>query len=249
MLKLISCATGLVLLAGASTAQMFDNLSETDRAALHSEIRNYLLANPDIVFDLVDLVKEQEAEQRAKADLLLVAEHADDIFEDGYSFVGGNPEGSVTMVEFIDYQCSYCKRAHSEVKSLIAADGDIRYVVKELPILGPASLLAARASTAVLMTQGADIYEAFNDTLMGFQGQLNEPIIKGLARRSGVDVDLMLATMDSEDVTERLADTRRLADTLEISGTPAFVLGTRMIRGYVQQDTMTAVVAAERKGL
>ena len=94
----------------------------------------------------------------------------DAIFDDGFSFVGGNPEGSVTIVEFLDYQCGFCRRAHPEVRELIAADGDIRWIVKEMPILGPGSELAARAAVATLIAEGPEAYAALHDRLMRLEG-------------------------------------------------------------------------------
>ena len=111
--------------------------------------------------------------------------HADAIFDDGFSFVGGNPEGGVTVVEFLDYQCGFCRRAHPDVAELIASDGDIRWIVKELPILGPGSELAARAAVATLIAEGPERYAALNDRLMRLEGQVDDASLDGALTETG----------------------------------------------------------------
>jgi protein-disulfide isomerase len=229
--------------AGKDDAPAMD---DADRAALHAEIRAYLLANPEILVEMYALLEEKQQAATAQNDSALVEEHAAAIFDDGFSFVGGNPDGDVTLVEFLDYQCGFCRRAHPELAELIETDGNIRWVVKEFPILGPNSELAARAASATLIAEGGEAYARLNDAMMRHDGPVTDAVLDGLLTEAGADPAEIRATMDAPDITERLTETRALAETLGISGTPTFVLGSRMIRGYVSAEQMLAMIEEER---
>ncbi|MEO0389118.1 MAG: DsbA family protein [Pseudomonadota bacterium] len=160
-----------------------------------------------------------------------------------------NTVGTLTIVEFIDYQCTYCKRAHPEVTALVAADTDIRYVVKELPLLGPASTAAARVAMAVQDVHGAEIYAGFSDAMMRHPERLTEPTILTLLETAGADAPAVLARARSSEVTAQLNATRALANAIGLTGTPTFVMGDRMVRGFLPRAEMEAVVAEAKAGL
>jgi protein-disulfide isomerase len=223
-------------------------LTEAERAAIHAEVRAYLIENPEILMEMVAILEGRQQTAQAEGDRALVAQHADAIFSDGYSFVGGNPEGSITIVEFVDYQCGFCRRAHPEVTAMLADDGDIRRVVKEFPILGPGSELAARAAVATLIAAGPESYERLNHALMGLDGPVTETSLDATMRTVGLDPATIRKGMQAPEVTRRLAETRDLAQALGIEGTPAFVVGTDMLRGYVPRAEIEAMVAALRAG-
>ncbi|MEO0913106.1 MAG: DsbA family protein [Pseudomonadota bacterium] len=237
-----------VTVLSLSTLHAETPLSADEKAAIHAEIRAYLLENPEILREAMAVLEEREAEAAAEADIALVQEHRAALLGDGFSYIGGNPEGDVTLIEFVDYQCGFCKRAHPEVQALIAADPNIRYIVKELPILGPASMAAARAALAVLDLQGDAAYARFSDALMRHEGQLTPGVITALADEAGADVDEMMALADSDAITNRLNETRALASAIKLSGTPTFVLGDRILRGYLPLQDMQAIVAETREG-
>ena len=135
----------LALIAAlASPAAAFDisSMSEAERAAFRAEVRAYLLENPEVLSEAIEVLQQRQAEEAASQDLNLVKANQQDLFQDSHSYVGGNPEGDITVVEFIDYRCGYCRKAHTEVGQLIESDGDIRYIVKEFPILGDQSVIA-----------------------------------------------------------------------------------------------------------
>ena len=221
MLKHFGAALILTGFATAATpADLFQDLSDTDREALHAEIRSYLLQNPGILEEMVALLQSEREAAEADRDRELLLSNLDQLRDDGVSAVLGNPEGDVTIVEFLDYQCSYCKRAHPEIAELLSTDGDIRLIRKEFPILGPASLEASKAAMAVLLNDGTDVYASFSDALMSFDGQLNAAAIEGIARKSGVDVATMKITAESPQVMESIEANRLLGQTLQITGTP-----------------------------
>ncbi len=163
--------------------------------------------------------------------------------QDPDSPVMGNPEGDVAIVEFFDYKCPYCQRVAGTLKDVIAADGKIRLVMKEFPILGPQSIKAARAALAVAR-QGK--YEEFHWALMTEPGDMSDPHIRQVARTVGVDVDRMMADMESPEIQAMIARNHDLAQTLQITGTPAFVIGDTLVPGAVDRKTIERLVARAR---
>ncbi len=233
-------------LALPAAAMDLKALTDEERAQFRAEVRAYLMDNPEVIMEAVDLLQSREAEQQAQADLNLVSDNAEAIFNDGYSWVGGNPEGDITLVEFLDYRCGYCKRAHGEVAKLLESDGNIRLIVKELPILGEQSVLASRFAVATKQIAGDDSYKALNDALMSFQGDITLPALRRLASTFGLDADAIVAQIDSDAVTREIAQTRALAQRLNISGTPTFVMQDEMLRGYLPYDQMRALIDEKR---
>jgi protein-disulfide isomerase len=240
-------ALALMLAAPFAAAQEQSSpFTEGERAALRAEIRAYLLEHPEL---LLEVLRELEARQQAETaanDRALIAANADAIFDDGFSQVAGNPEGGLTVVEFFDYQCGYCRRAHPELTALMASDGDIRLIVKEMPILGPGSELASRAALATLIAAGPEAYAALHDRLLRLGGEVTDARLDALLTELGHDPAAIRAGMHDPEVDRRLAETRALAETLAISGTPTFVLGDRMLRGYLPPEAMQALLAEVR---
>lgn len=240
-------ATALAgMLALPASAMDLQALTDEERALFRAEVRAYLLENPEVIMEAVEKLQNREAEAAAQADLSLVADNADAIFNDGFSWVGGNPDGDITLVEFLDYRCGYCKRAHSEVAQLLETDGNIRLIVKEFPILGEESVLASRFAIATRQIAGDDSYKALHDALMEYRGEVNLPALRRLASTFGLDADAIEARMDDDNVTREIAETRALAQRLQITGTPTFVLEDEMLRGYLPYDQMELLVADKR---
>jgi len=233
-----------VLFSFALPAMAFelDQMSNTERDMFRAEIRAYLLENPEVIMEAVDVLKSRQARQDAENDRLLVKANVEALFRDGYSWVGGNPEGDITLVEFMDYQCGYCRKAFDEVNELINSDGNIRFIVKEFPILGPQSTLSARFAVATQLLEGDAAYEAIHTALMTYNGEVNEVSLTRLAEPLGLAADKILAHMDSEDVSRILAENRALGTQMGISGTPSFVMQDQMLRGYVPLIGMRQIV-------
>jgi len=236
-------AAGLALPANAMD---LTELTDAERAQFRAEVRAYLMDNPEVIMEAVALLQNREAEAQARADDNLVSDNAAAIFDDGYSWVGGNPDGDITLVEFLDYRCGYCKRAHGEVAKLLETDGNIRLIVKELPILGDQSVLASRFAIATKQIAGDDSYKAVNDALMAYNGDVTLPALRRLASTFGLDMDAIEVRMDSDEVTMEIAQTRALAQQLSISGTPTFVMHDELLRGYLPFDQMMALVDEKR---
>ncbi len=240
---------GLSLISTSAQALDLNALSEAEKAEFGAQVREYLLENPEVIIEAINILEQRNAATQEQADRDLVASNADELFNDGYSWVGGNPEGDITLVEFMDYRCGYCRRAVPEVASLLAEDGNIRLVIKEFPILGDASVLSSRFAVATKHVAGNDAYKQVHDALMEFSGEPSEVTLRRISDGLGLDSDAIIAAMDSNQVTEEITRTRALAQRMQISGTPSFVLGTEMLRGFLPADQMQQIangIRAER---
>jgi len=239
--------TALALLAGQAQASDLTAMSDEDRAAFRNEVREYLMEHPEIILEAVNALEQRQAEAAAKADVDMVEANREAIFNDGYSWVGGNPEGDITLVEFMDYRCGYCRKAVPEIAELLKSDGNIRLIVKEFPILGEASVASSRFAIATRLVAGPEAYGQVHDALMEMQGDVSNVVLSRLAEGLGLDADAILAKMNSEEVDEELRKNHMLAQRLQISGTPTFVLQNEMLRGYLPAAQMARIVAEKRK--
>lgn len=214
------------------------------RQEIETVIREYLHAHPEIVVEALREMerRSQEVQRRQRAEA--VRAHLTELTQDAGSPVGGNPNGSVTIVEFFDYQCGYCKREAVEIRKLLQADPDIRLVYKELPILGPVSAFAARAALAA-RSQGK--YEALHAALMATNERLTEQLVLQVAARSGVDMARLEKDMDDPSVAAALERNFELSRKLNIQGTPALIVGTEFVPGAANLDTLKELVARARK--
>ncbi|MCC5983263.1 MAG: DsbA family protein [Rhodobacteraceae bacterium] len=206
-----------------------------------AQVRAYLLDNPAVIFEAVSEFERQTAATEADMDRDLIEVNSEALFHSPHDWVGGNPEGDITLVEFLDYRCVYCRRAHPELEALLAADDDIRFVIKEFPILGPDSETASRFAIAVLQLEGPEAYKAAHDALIELEGAPDAFALEEIAESLGADFDAIEAHMSSDAVSEVLTENRLLAQRLRISGTPTFVMETEMVRGFVPADRLLAL--------
>ncbi len=237
---------GLSLVAGPAQALDLSAMSEAEKAEFGAQVREYLLENPGVIIEAINILEQENAAAEALADKELVAANADELFNDGYSWVGGNPEGDITLVEFMDYRCGYCRRAVPEVETLLNEDGNIRLVIKEFPILGDASVMSSRFAVATKHVAGDDAYKQVHDALLEFTGEPSEVTLRRISDGLGLDSDAIIAAMDSDQVTDEITQTRALAQRMQISGTPSFVLGTEMLRGFLPADQMLQIANGVR---
>lgn len=222
------------------------NMTDSERDVFQAEIRDYLLQNPEVLMEAIAVLEKREAAAETVNDATLVLQNADEIFNDGVSYVGGNPDGDVTIVEFSDYRCPYCKKARPEVAELVASDGNIKIIYKEFPILGADSATAAKFAVAIQMLSGPKEYLAASQALMKMRGAPSDEALKHIADDIGLDSAAVMQKMQSPEVAQLLQANRALGQKLKISGTPTFVVGSQMVRGYLPADTMREIVAQER---
>jgi protein-disulfide isomerase len=214
------------------------------RKAVEEIIHDYLTKNPDLMLDVLQAAQDKlKGESREKAAAALV-EHRRELLEDPDTPVGGNPKGDVSLVEFFDYRCPYCKQVVPAIDALLAKDKQLRFVYKEFPVLGPDSVHAARAALAS-RKQGK--YEAMHRALMAVKGQIDEPAIMKIAASVGLDVERLKADMAAPEIDRALKANIKLAETLDIRGTPGFVIGDEIVPGAVSLDTLKQLVDAARQ--
>lgn len=242
---LLSIAAAGALALPAHAFDM-DAMTDAEREAFRAEVRSYLLENPEVLMEAIAVLEQRQAEQQVDADRALVADNAEALFDDPASWVGGNLDGDVTVVEFIDYRCSFCRRAHPEVEELINGDGNIRFIVKEYPILGDESVAASHFAIATRMVAGDEAYKAVHDALITARGGMNDFTFERIAEDLGLDADAILAEMENPEIEAIIQANYALARQLNISGTPTFVFGTELVRGYVPLDGMMGIVGALR---
>lgn len=216
-----------------------------DRAAVEGIVRDYLVANPELIETMqAALETKREAEQK-KAAMAAIAESGDAIFKDAADPVIGNPNGSVTVVEFFDYNCGYCKRALEDMNAMVKADPDLRFVLKEFPILGPDSQKAAVVAAA-FNTIHPEKYGEFHQALMGTPGRATEDAAIKAAVALGADETALREKMKDPAIPASFARTYELANRLAITGTPSYVVGDEMIFGALGQEVLTEKVANVR---
>ncbi len=229
-----------------ATPMWAEAMTEAERSAFREEVKAYLLENPEVIMEAMQVLQARQDAAKVDQDLALVAGNKDALMNDGVSWVGGNPNGDVTIVEFTDYRCGYCRKAFSEIEDLIKADGNIRFVVKEFPILGDASIISSRFAIAVLQLHGGDAYKRAHDGLITLRGEPDDATLSALATDLGLDPAPILARMSAPEVEAVIAANHALGDALQISGTPTFVVGDQMLRGYLPLEDMQNVVAGAR---
>ena len=216
-----------------------------DQAELGKSIRAYLLANPEV---LVDAMQELERKQDSQRDAVAqkgVSENQAELYRDPDSPVGGNPNGDVVIVEFNDYQCPYCKRAYVAVKAVTKADGNVKIIHKDLPILGEASKIAALAALAsVKQRKHAELHAA----LMENNARLDRGKILEIAGSVGLDVAQLERDMQDPGLQRIIDRNMAIASALGVRGTPAFVIGNQFVPGAVDAEALKQLIADARKG-
>lgn len=246
--RLAVIATLAALATAPAQAQGTDleSLSEAERDAFRAEVRAYLLDNPEVLMEAFSVLEQREAMAEAERDAMAVAANSDLIFNSAFDWVGGNPDGDITIVEFFDYRCGYCRRVHPEVATLLETDGNIRYIAKEFPILGEQSLLSSRFAIATRIAHGDDAYGEMNDALMTMRADMTELSLSQLAMELGLDPEPILDAMDDPLVQTTIEVNHSLAQRLGITGTPTFVFGDQMVRGAIGLQDMAMMVDTMR---
>jgi len=200
--------------------------------------------NPQIIMEAVQILEAERAASQAQAQSEVLDNQRQLLERDPNAPVLGNPDGDVTVIEFFDYNCPYCKRAMAEVQGLLEGDDNIRLVYREWPILGDGSVFAAKAALAS-REQGK--YETFHWALMGMQGRAEEASVMRIAKEVGLDIDRLRADMETPEIQEHIATSMRLTQALGFNGTPSFVIGDELVPGFVEEDQLRALVDKVRE--
>jgi len=219
-------------------------ITPEQRKAIEAIIHDYLMQNPDV---LIDALREAEAKANSEADVKatqVLRDRRHEVFDDPATPVGGNPKGDVTVVEFFDYRCPYCKQVHPAIQKLLDQDPKLRFVYKEFPVLGEQSDIAAHAALAARL-QGR--YEPFHNAMMAAKGQITEELVYRIAGSIGLDVDRLKRDMTDPEIDRALSANRSLAKALDLRGTPGFIIGDHIVPGAIDLDALKTMVADARK--
>lgn len=228
----------------SSGARAADNFSATQTDAIGQIVREYLLKNPQVVREaLIELDRREKMEQ-ADRQKLAVTDNKEKIFNSPTDFVAGNPKGDVTLVEFFDYNCGFCKRALSDLNRLIKEDPNLRVVFKEFPVLSRGSAEAARFSLAA---GKLGKYWDFHRNLLAARGAINGQRAIQVAEKLGLDVDKMKREAGKAETAKVISDAFHLATALGINGTPSYVVGDQVIVGAVGYNELKTKIAEARK--
>lgn len=249
-------ATGALLVAFAialgalfapfGAAQAADaRFNAKDREAIEQIVREYLIENPEVLMEALRVLEKRDQEATLAETRAAIEKRHKDIYNDPGDFVAGNPEGDVTIVEFFDYQCGYCKRSFEPLMDFVKADGNVRLILKEFPILGPASLEASKAAVAA-KKQG--LYFEMHQALYEHKGQLDSDAILEVAKSVGLDVARLRKDMEDPAIVEMVSRHYDLAEALGVDGTPAFIVGGELYPGAADEARLTEMVKAARGG-
>jgi protein-disulfide isomerase len=239
--RLAACAAALLALAPAALAE--GSFNDGQKKEIGEIVREYLLENPDVLLEVSRALeaKQQQQEQEQRASVL--QSNADLIFRSPADFVAGNPKGDVTMVEFFDYNCGWCKKGFPEVVNLMEKDKNLRVVLKEFPIFGGDSDYAAMAALAA---KKQNKYWELHQAMLSHEGKVTKESVDEIAAKLGIDVAKLKEDMKDPAIDKELADTRALAQQLAINGTPAFIIDDKVSPGYLPADGLTAMIEEVR---
>ena len=239
-------AAGLTFgLAHSAAAQEDQALSQKQVEAVRKVIKDYLMEHPEVIHEAIEALRvkmQLDAEADAKK---AITSYKDELFDGKDDPVAGNPKGDVVLVEFFDYNCSYCKQSMDALFDSVKADGKVKVVFKEFPILTEDSETAARAALAA-RKQGK--YEETHRAFMKYRGRLDEKQLFRLAGDAGVNVEQMKKDMGSPEIDKQLSRNQEIAHALQINGTPSFVIGNRILSQALDQQEFKQLFDATRKG-
>lgn len=215
-----------------------------DKKRIEKIIREYLINNPEVLEEAIRALQAKREAMRLAAARTSIQKNRKQIYADPEDPVGGNPNGDVTIVEFFDYRCGYCKRVAPVVEAALAKDKKIRLVYKEFPVLGPNSVLAARAALA---SRAQGKYLVFHKALIKAKISYDEASIMKIATAVGIDTARLKKDMQAPDIQAYIVKTRALARSLGIRGTPAFVVGDQMFPGALTSAQLTRMIQQARR--
>jgi protein-disulfide isomerase len=240
-----SLVAGAMLCAPPASAQTF---SDDQRHEIEGVIKDYLIKHPEILQEaMAALDKKQQEAEAEKARTTIKANNAT-LFNSPHQVVLGNPQGDVTMVEFFDYNCGYCKRALPDMMTLLKTDPNIKFVLKEFPVLGEGSVDAAHVAVAVRMQDPTGKkYIEFHQKLLGSRGPADKARALAVAKEVGFDMARIEKDMASGEVKATIDENMKLADALGVNGTPSYVVGSELVVGAVGLDSLKEKIAATRK--
>lgn len=246
MPKLLRISLAFLAAALLAAAPAQAETSAEQKTEIERIVRDYLIANPEVIEEAINALRDRREQEAVAAQTKAIEERRETIFNSAHQMVLGNPQGPITLVEFFDYNCGYCKRAVSDMMALIEANPDLRIVMKEFPILSEGSVEAARISVAIKDTAPQSFMQ-FHQELFSRPGQATGEKALEIARDLGLDTAALQAAAQQGSVTQNLQEVQQLAQMLGISGTPSYVIGAELIPGAAGYDALQEKVTAMRE--
>ena len=240
--------TTLLVVPGLAPARA-EPISADQRGEIETIVKNYLIAHPEVLQEaMAELEKRQQAAD-AEQHRQVVKENTATLFSSPHQVVLGNPQGNVTMVEFFDYNCGYCKRALPDMLGLLKADANLKFVLKEFPVLGEGSVEAARVAVAARMQDPAGKkYLDFHQKLLGGRGQADKAHAMAAAKDAGFDMARLEKDLASPEVRATIEENFKLAEAMGMNGTPSYVIGKQVVVGAVGLDGLREKIGVARCG-
>ena len=244
---LAGVAAVMLALALPAAAQTAQPMTDAQKAQLGAFVRDYIMQHPEVIQDaLVELDRRQkEAEKVATRKAL--GEVAGSLVKSPRNIVVGNPDGDVTLVEFFDYNCGYCKRSLADLREMIKSDPKLRVVIRDFPVLGQDSVEATFAAVAAKQQLKPERYFDFHQKLLESKGRVGKERAVQVAKDFGADPVRLARDIDSPDVKAAVEETMQIADTLKLQGTPAFIIGDEIIFGSVGLEPLRKAVTSMRQ--
>jgi protein-disulfide isomerase len=229
-------------LAGAAFAAALpvraDEFTPAQKQEMGAFIRDYLVKNPDVLREAIEALDKKDKATAEAAREQAVTSSAGPLFSSKYQATIGNPNAGATVVEFFDYNCHYCKGALPDMARLMKDDPNLKVVLKDFPVLGPGSVEAAKVAAAARNQLPGDKFWAFHTKLLGSHGPVGKAEALAVAKELGLDMNKLAKDMESPDVKTGLDETMQLAESLQINGTPTFVVGQDVVVGAVGYDQL-----------
>ncbi|BAT60876.1 disulfide bond formation protein D precursor [Variibacter gotjawalensis] len=245
-LAAFGAATALLVATTGVNAQGF---SDQQRKEIQQIVKEYLIQHPEVLQEVATELEKRQAAAEADRNKAALAKNREAVFNSPYQVTLGNPQGDVTLVEFFDYNCGYCKRALGDKVELLKNDPKLRLVLKEFPVLGPGSIEAAQVAVAVRMQdKTGKKYFDFHQRLMSGRGQADKARALAAAKDAGLDMARIEKDLGSEEVRKSLQESMAIAESLGINGTPTYVVGDQVVAGAVGLDNLKKQIAAARSG-
>jgi len=235
ILAAASCAIALALPAAAAQAAEF---SPAQRQEIGAIIKDYLIHNPEALREAIDALSEHDKQVEAQARQTVVADQSGPLFSSKFQENIGNPKGEATLVEFFDYNCHFCKGALPDITRLLKDDPNLKLVLKDFPVLGPGSVEAANVASAVRNQLQGDRFWQFHTRLLSTHGPVGKAEALAVAKELGVDMDRLARDMQAPNANSGILEVAHLADALQITGTPSFVVGQDVVVGAVGYDQL-----------
>ncbi|HEY1721085.1 MAG TPA: DsbA family protein [Magnetospirillaceae bacterium] len=219
-------------------------MTDKQQEAVKKVVHDYLIEHPEVMMEAIQAYREKEKLAEEEEAKKAVSQRADALNHDPNSVVLGNPDGDVTVVEFFDYHCPYCKAMADSTLDVVKSDGKVRLVMKELPILGPDSVLASRAAIA---SRKQHLYTEFHQALLHLKGPLNEGSVMQTAAAVGINVDKLKKDMNDPEVDSIISANLDLAHAINVDGTPGWVVGDKVQSGAMSPQSFKQMIDEARK--